>query len=223
MSKKVALAYCRVSTTRQEGTGHSLESQATLLQRVAEAQGYQVEIISETGSGRRSTRPALNDAVDRLNRGEAAALFAVDIDRLARSVKHLSDLMDSARRKRWRLVVASADIDTASANGELLLGLLAQFAQFESRLIGERVKRQHEARRNRGITWGVDQGFRGNLNADTRALIASLRAEGFSLSAIARELTLRGVPTPRGGLWHPQSIKAILNSPQTRLLGKVAS
>lgn len=220
--KPLALAYCRVSTNRQEETGHSLNSQAALLRVAAEAQGYQVEIITETGSGRKASRPALNAALERLGNGSAQALFAIDIDRLARSVKHLSEIMETARRRKWRLVIATADIDTATPNGELLLGLLAQFAQFESRMIGERVKRQHQARRDRGITWGLDQGFRGNLAPDTRALIASLKAQGLSLRAIAAELTERGLATPRGGLWHAESVRAILNSPQTHRISEAA-
>ena len=222
MSKELALAYCRVSTNRQEVTGHSLESQAKLLQLAAEAQGYRVEIISETGSGRRASRPALAEALNRLERGEARALFALDIDRLARSVKHLSELMESASRRKWRLVIATADIDTATPNGELLLGLLAQFAQFESRLIGERVKRQHEARRDRGIVWGVDQGYKGTLSPVTRALIVSERAKGKTLREIAATLERRGKKTPRGGIWHAESVRAILNSPQSRKIAEVA-
>jgi DNA invertase Pin-like site-specific DNA recombinase len=220
--QKIALAYCRVSTNRQEETGHSLDSQAKLLTIAAEAQGYKVEIVSETGSGRRASRPALAEALTRLERGEAQALFAVDIDRLARSVKHLSELMDSARRRKWRLVVATADIDTATPNGELLLGLLAQFAQFESRMIGERVKRQHQARRDRGIVWGVDQGYKGNLSPETRSLIVTLNAQGKSLRAIAETLTERGLQTPRGGLWHAESVRAILRSPQSLKIAEVA-
>jgi DNA invertase Pin-like site-specific DNA recombinase len=192
------------------------------LQIAAEAQGYRVEIVKETGSGKRASRPALAEALTRLEKGEAQALFAVDIDRLARSVKHLSELMDSARRKHWRLVVATADIDTSTPNGELLLGLLAQFAQFESRMIGERVKRQHQARRDRGIVWGVDQGYKGNLDPAIRAFIVSERAKGKTLRAIAENLTERGLQTPRGGLWHPETIRGILNSPQTRQIAQVA-
>lgn len=221
-SKPIALLYCRVSTNRQEDTGHSLDSQAQLLRIAAESQGYQVEVISETGSGRKATRPALNAALDRLGNGTAQALFAVDIDRLARSVKHLSEIMDTARRRKWRLVISTADIDTKTPNGELLLGLLAQFAQFESRMIGERVKRQHQARRDRGITWGVDQGFKGHLDPNIRGLIVSLNAQGLSLRGIAQELTAKGSQTPRGGLWHAQTVKQILNSPQTHQVAKVA-
>jgi DNA invertase Pin-like site-specific DNA recombinase len=216
--KGLALLYCRVSTNRQELTGHSLDSQTALLKANAESKGYQVEVITETGSGRKANRPELNKAIARLNKGEAQALFVIDLDRLARSVRHLTEIMDQARKHTWRLVIATADVDTKTPSGEMIAGSLAVFAQFESRMIGERVKRQHQARRDRGIVWGVDQGFKGNLPMATRALVAALNAEGKSLRAIAAELTAKGLKTPRGGEWHPATIAAILKSPQTASL-----
>jgi DNA invertase Pin-like site-specific DNA recombinase len=100
---------------------------------------------------------------------------------------------------------------------------MAMLAQLESRLTSERVLRQHEARRERGIVWGLDQGFKGNLDLATRRFIKE-QAEDLNLSlrAICKELTEQGFSTPNGGLWHPQSVKAILESPQTKTLKKVA-
>lgn len=215
MTKPLALAYVRVSTNRQENNGHSVESQTAILTAQALAEGYEVEVITEVGSGRRSSRPKLLEALIRLNKGEAAALFALDIDRLARSVTHLAEILETSKRKKWRLVIASANIDTGTPQGELFVGLLAQFAQFESRIIGQRVERQHQARRDRGIIWGKDQGFKGNLNPEARVTIAELANEGKSLRAIANELEVRGFQTSRGGQWWPATIKAILESPQT--------
>jgi DNA invertase Pin-like site-specific DNA recombinase len=223
MTKGLALVYVRVSTNRQETTGHSLDSQAATLTKLAEAEGYEVEVISEVSSGRRSSRPKLLDAKMRLNSGKAQALYALDIDRLARSVIHFQELVEAAKRKGWRLVVASLNIDTSTPQGELMLGMLAQFAQFESRMIGQRVERQHEARRDRGITWGVDEGFRGNLNPAARSLIAKLANEGKSLSQISRELEASGLKTPRGALWSPSGVRQILMSPQTKPLLNQAS
>jgi DNA invertase Pin-like site-specific DNA recombinase len=217
MNKELALLYCRVSTNRQELTGHSLDSQTALLKLNAEAKGYRVEIVTETGSGRKASRPELNAAIARLNKGEAQALFVIDLDRLARSVRHLTEIMDTARKNSWRLVIATADVDTRTPSGEMIAGSLAVFAQFESRMIGERVKRQHLARRERGVIWGVDQGYKGTLPAATRALIADLHAQGNSLRQIASELTTQGLQTPRGGAWYPATIAAILKSPQTSL------
>jgi hypothetical protein len=217
MVEKIALLYCRVSTGRQAETGHSLESQAGRLRQEAEAQGFQVEIVIEIGSGRKTARPKLNEALDRLNRGEAQALFALDLDRLSRSTRHALELLDLAKRKGWRLVIATLNIDTETPIGEMMASQLAIYAQFESRMTGERVKRQHQARRDRGITWGLDQGYKGNLNPATRALIASLSAQGKSLRSIAEHLTERTLETPRGGKWHAETVRAILKSPQTLL------
>jgi DNA invertase Pin-like site-specific DNA recombinase len=220
MSKGIALAYVRVSTNRQEATGHSLDSQTAILTALAEAEGYAVEVVTEVGSGRSASRPKLTEALERLNRGKAQALFAVDIDRLARSTIHLLQIAEASKRRAWRLVISSANIDTATPQGEIMLTMLAGFAQYESRMIGQRVERQHQARRDRGIVWGVDQGFKGNLNPQTRALVAQLANEGLSLRQIANQLKSNNLPTPNGGEWWPATIKSILESPQTKeLLG----
>jgi DNA invertase Pin-like site-specific DNA recombinase len=99
---------------------------------------------------------------------------------------------------------------------------MAMLAQLESRLTSERVLRQHEHRREQGIIWGVDKGFKGELDLGTRKLIKKLAAEDFSLREIAKTLTAEGHKTPKGGLWYPQTVKAILDSPQTKQLKKVA-
>lgn len=215
--KPLALLYVRVSTNRQARAGHSLESQPAILIKAAEAEGYQVEVLTETGSGRNSARPVLNSALQRLARGEAQALYAVDTDRLARSTMHLLEIAQKAHKENWRLVITTAQVDTGTPAGEMFLTMVAGFAQFESRMISERVKRQHQARRERGEVWGVTSGFKSSLPEETRQLILQLRAEGNSLVAIAEELTARGVPTVSGGAWYGSTIQRVLNSPQSRI------
>lgn len=219
--EKIALLYARVSTNRQKETGHSLDSQSALLIKEAEAQGYRVEIILENGSGRKANRPKLNKAIERLNKGEAHALFVLDIDRLARSTRHALEIAETAQRKGWRLVIASLQIDTQTPAGEVMLSMLATFAQFESRMTSERVKRQHQARRERGIVWGVDEGPKGELEIKTRKQIRREYEAGKSLRAIARDLEAKGVPSARGGKWEAATIRAILNSPITKALVRV--
>jgi DNA invertase Pin-like site-specific DNA recombinase len=218
MDKKTALLYARVSTNRQKETGHSLDSQSALLVKEAERQGYQVELILENGSGRKASRPKLNQAIEKLNRGEAQALFALDIDRLARNTRHALEIADTAKKKGWRLVIASLQIDTETAVGEMMLGQLAIFAQFESRMVSERVKRQHQARRERGITWGLDQGPKGEIDLKTRRQIIKEHKAGKSLRQIAKGLEAKKVPTARGGKWEAATIRAILQSPQSKVL-----
>lgn len=217
-TKGIAIAYARVSTNRQGENGHSLKGQAAKLTELAEAQGYSVEVVSEIGSGRKASRPKLLEAIERLNKGEAQALFALDLDRLARSNLHAAQIADTAQRKKWRLVISTMNLDNTTSIGQMLFGQLSVFAQFESALTSDRVKRQHEQRRERGVIWGLDQGFRGSLAIETRKLISELASAGQSLGTISQELIRLDHKTPRGGQWHKATIRAVLNSPQTRAL-----
>jgi len=217
-SKPLALLYVRVSTNRQAKSGHSIDSQPALLTEAAEREGFRVEVITETGSGRNTARPGLNGALDRLAKGEAQALYALDTDRLARSTMHLLDISQRAVKEKWRLVITTAQVDTSTPSGEAFLTMAAAFAQFESRMISERVKRQHQARRDRGEIWGVTNGNKSKLPEKTRALIMHLRAQGVSLAKIAAQLASQGVPTVSGGEWHSSTIQRIINSPQSAQL-----
>jgi len=216
--KPLALLYVRVSTSKQAKTGHSVESQPAILSAAAEARGFRVEVITETGSGRNTARPLLNAALTRLAKGEAAALFALDTDRLARSTMHLLEIAQRAWRQGWRLVLLNADVDTSTPTGEAFLTMAAAFAQFESRMISERVKRQHQARRDRGEVWGVTTGTISKLPSEHRALIVKLRAEGRSLAKVAGELNAQGITTAQGGAWYPITVSRVLNSPKTKAL-----
>ena len=220
-SKPTALLYVRVSTNRQAKTGHSIDSQPAILTEVAERDGYQVEIITETGSGRNVARPLLNSALDRLAKGEAQALYALDTDRLARSTTHLLQIAERSLMENWRLVITSAQVDTATPAGEAFLTMAAAFAQFESRMISERVKRQHQARRDRGEIWGVTSGIKSKLPTATRDLIKSLRHQGLAMQKIADYFTANGYATPRSGAWHSSGISQILKSPQSNLKSSI--
>lgn len=212
----LALAYVRVSTGRQAKTGYSLESQPVILIKAARKDGYRVEVVTETGSGRNSSRPALNKCLERLRSGEAQALYALDIDRLARSTQHLLEIATLSREQRWRLVVTSADVDTNSPAGEMFFTMAAAFAQYESRMISQRVLRQHEARRDRGVIWGLTEGPKSPLPNELVEQIIELRKDGMSLPAIAKKLSEDGVPTARGGKWAAGTIRGILMSPAVR-------
>ena len=112
--------------------------------------------------------------------------------------------------------MVSNDVDTTTPAGEAFLTIAAAFAQYESRMISARVTRQHEARRARGIVWGVDEGSRSELSPETVSLIVSLRASGYSLRGIVAELQSRNIPTARGGVWAAATVRAVLNSPLVR-------
>lgn len=216
--KPLALLYVRVSTSRQAKSGHSLDSQPIILKAAAELEGYRVEVITETGSGRNTARPELSKALARLAAKEAKALYALDTDRLARSTMHLLEIAQKSQKQGWRLVITSAQVDTASPAGEAFLTMAGAFAQFESRMISERVKRQHQARRDRGEVWGLTTAVTSKLPMETRELVLALRAEGWAMGKIAHYLTATKVPTVSGGHWHASTIHRIINSPISKSL-----
>lgn len=219
----VAIVYARVSTNRQKDTGHSLDSQTQRLLVEAQLQGYAAVLVTEIGSGSRDSRPVLQAALSDLQQGKAQALFVLDIDRLGRSTQNALEILKKAKKENWRLVVSSLGADTATPAGELVFTIMAAMARLESRLISERVIRQHEARRNeRGIIWGLDEGYKGELSPQVRQAIAKLRDEGLGYKRIAKELTEMNLKPAKGGLWYPQTVKAILESPQTKQFRKVA-
>ena len=214
----LALLYVRVSTDRQTAEGHSIESQVAALTTAATARGYRTEVVTELGksAGKVSNRPALRDAMNRLDKGQAQALFALDLDRLSRSVGDLDKMLARAQRKSWQLVVLGmGGIDTATPEGQLVAHMLSAAAHYERAMISKRVKRQHQARRDRGIRWGIDQGPRPVLPEKVRARIVSERDAGKTLRAIAEQLTADGIPTAKGGTWHASTVAHVLKSPST--------
>ena len=221
----LALLYVRVSTGRQAAEGHSIESQVSALTAAAASRGYRAEVVTELGksAGKVSNRPALRDAMNRLDKGQAQALFALDLDlfaldldRLSRSVSDLATMLTRAERKGWQLVVVGmGGIDTTTPEGQLVAHMLAAAAQYERAMISKRVQRQHQARRDRGIRWGIDQGPRPVLPEKVRTRIVSERDAGKTLRAIAEQLTADGIPTAKGGTWHASTVAHVLKSPST--------
>jgi Resolvase, N terminal domain len=62
------------------------------------------------------------------------------LDRLSRSLLDFASLMEDARREGWALVILDLGIDTTTPSGEMIANVMATFAQFERRLIGQRTK-----------------------------------------------------------------------------------
>jgi DNA invertase Pin-like site-specific DNA recombinase len=222
-AKPLAIIYSRVSTIRQSETGHSLDSQESNLVMNAEREGYEVEVLREVASGGRDTRPQLNKALAMLNTGKASALYVASIDRLARSTKHALAISEQSVKNSWRLVVENIGADTATTQGKFMFQLMAVIAELENNLISDRVKKQHLSRQQRGIVWGVHQGFNGNLDPVARGFIIAMAGQGLSLRQISKGLEEAGYKTATGKTtWQPRTIKQILESPQTQVMLQAA-
>lgn len=79
-------------------------------------------------------------ALEAVEGGQADALCVAKLDRLSRSLLDFAGLMERSRKRGWSLVALDLGVDTSTPSGEMMASVLATFAQFERRLIGERTR-----------------------------------------------------------------------------------
>jgi len=206
----LALCYTRVSTSEQVEEGASLDAQAVALTAAATAAGYRVEIIREEGrSGKNITgRPELLASLDRLARGEAAALFTQRLDRLSRSVADFAALHAQANKQGWTVVCLDIGVDTSTPSGEFMANVMASMSQYERRIISARTRDALAQRRREGVRLGRPP----VLPAAVLAQIDELREVGESLRAIATHLNAQGTATAHGGnQWYASTVSKVLS------------
>lgn len=217
--RPLALAYVRVSTAEQATEGASLDAQRSALEAETQRRGWDIEVVADEGySAKDLKRPGLTDALDRLDRGEADALVAIRLDRVSRSVADFAGLLSRAKRKKWRLVLLSPNLDTEDAAGKFTAHVLAAAAEYERDLIGARTREGMAQRRAEGVHVGRPR----RLSAAVVEDIVGRRERGLTLRAIADDLTREGVPTAGGGhRWSTSSVQGVLASTTARRLGQI--
>lgn len=210
---ELALLYARVSTQLQVNDGVSLDVQERQLQSAAEAAGYtRFEFVREEGrSGKSITgRPALTEALRRLDAGEAQVLFVTRIDRLARSTQDFLSIIDRAGKNGWRVVMLDLNLDTSSYQGRFVVTLMSSLAEMERNIIAERQKDVHKDRRERGVVWGVDMGPKNKTSEEIKQRVLSERTAGASYRQIADGLNRDEIPTQNNRKWHHTTVRNLL-------------
>jgi site-specific DNA recombinase len=197
--------YARVSTTDQ-----TIDHQKTH----AEAAGFtEIELLREEGRSGKSIqgRPVLREALDRLDRGDAGAIFVTRIDRLARSTKDFLSIVDRANANGWRIVMLDLNLDTATYQGRFVVTVMSALAEMERAIIAERQKDVHKDRREKGLKWGVDLGPKPKIDSKLYETLKIYRSKGMSYKAIADRLNKDGVKTALNKKWHPTTVKNYLD------------
>jgi DNA invertase Pin-like site-specific DNA recombinase len=201
------IAYIRVSTEEQTSSGAGLEAQRATIETECQRRDWQtVEIIEDAGySAKNLRRPGIQTALHRLQRGEADALMVAKLDRLSRSMLDFTAVMAKASKEGWAVVALDCAVDTTTPAGEMMANVLATFAQFERKLIGQRTKDGLAVKRANGVQLGRR---RSPTVSDTVRSRIVLEASTRSYAAIARALNAEGVPTAHGGArWHAQTVR----------------
>ena len=216
-----AVAYCRVSTTRQGKSGLGIEAQRAAVQRFAAAEGIEiiaehVEIETGKGADALDRRPQLAAALAQARKRKCPILVA-KLDRLSRDVHFISGLM----AHRVPFIVAELGADAAP----FMLHLYAALAEKERALISQRTRAALAAKKAQGVKLGnpraaetVEKAHDANraaadqFAANVLPIVRSIQASGISsLAGIAGALNARGVRTARGGTWHASTVRNMLS------------
>ena len=147
------IGYARIST----------EDQSTLPQTAALKAAGCAEIHEEQASGGDRARPVLARVLERVGQGDT--LVVVRIDRLARSLAHLLDIIERLAAKGASFRSLQDPIDTASPQGKFTLQVLGAAAEFERALIRERTKAGLASARTKGRVGGNPGLIRGDVDA----------------------------------------------------------
>lgn len=210
------IAYLRVSTQRQGQSGLGIDAQrAAINDYIGSAQV--LGSYTEVESGKRCDRPALQSALAQC-RATGAILIVAKLDRLARDVAFIANLMNSG--------VEFVACDMPHAN-RLTLHILAAVAEDEARRISERTKGALAAARQRGVVLG---GFRGTTFTDrdrakgrqrlvavanakaqqVAPILAKLRAQGCTTyQSLADQLNCLSIPSAKGHHWSATQVRRV--------------
>jgi DNA invertase Pin-like site-specific DNA recombinase len=198
-----------------------LEAQQASVRAFAVTQGWTlVAEHSDIASGKDDRRPGFQAALARC-RQLGAVLVAARLDRITRRAHTLSQLLEEG------YAIRAADMPGAD---DLMMRIYAAMAQKERELISARTRAALAVAKARGAALGGDRGYRPARGPDAAAA-AQARAEAAERTAhrlllevealresgvithqgLARSLSERGVPTPRGGrVWTHTTVARLL-------------
>ena len=164
------VGYARVSTQDQ-----SLELQLDAL-RVAGCE----QIFSEKITGKSRERPELTTCLKMLRKEDVLVVWK--LDRLARSLKDLVELINELESRQIGFRSVTEAIDTTTAGGRLVFHIFGALAEFEHNLIRERTIAGLAAARARGRKGGRKPSM---STADTRKAAAMLKDDKITKKEVA--------------------------------------
>ena len=163
------IGYARTST---------LEQKAGLDAQVRDLTALGCEKLFREQASSVGPRKALESSLDFAREGDTIAV--TKLDRLARSVTHLGNIISTLEAKGVALRIVNLGVDTGTPTGKLMLNVLGGVAQFEREMM---LERQRE-----GIAKAKAEGAYKGRKPTARAKASEVRAlaaEGLSMAAIA--------------------------------------
>ena len=203
------VVYYRVSTEKQGRSGLGLESQRSMVVSFLGPDDQVVAEFTEIQSGSRDDRRELAKCLDLVKKTKSKLLIP-KLDRFSRKVSFIAGMIDQG------IDIVVCEHPNVST---FFLHLLACFAEEERRQISERTRSALQEAKKRGVELGKNGKVLSQINRKQKEqFVASIHSDLLmakrtcsSLSAMARQLNRRDVPTANGGRWHPQTVKNYLS------------
>ena len=222
--KKRVCAYARVSSDREEAF-HSLSSQISYYQKqIAEHEDWEyVGVFSDRGiTGTKEERPGFQAMLTACREGKVDIVLAKSITRFARNTVILLNTVRELKSLGIDIHFEEERIHTLSAQGELMISLLAARAQEESRSASENQKWRIQKCYEKGIPVTgnclgyrmVDHQFLIDEEEEQIVLrIFSMYLSGMGKTAIAKRLNAEGIPTRLGTKkWTPNAVYSVIRN-----------
>jgi DNA invertase Pin-like site-specific DNA recombinase len=162
--------YARVSTTDQD---------LAIQEQALTAAGCTIIRAEKVSGTKRQGRAELALLMEFLREGDT--LVVTRIDRLARSVKDLQDIVWELKAKGVNLRATEQPIDTSTAAGKAFFGMLGVFAEFETNLRQERQLEGVAAAKAKGV-------YKGRVKSIDDERIREMIQTGAKPSHVARDL-----------------------------------
>lgn len=213
--KKRVCAYARVSTDSRK-QGESLENQISAYERsIRSNPAYEfVGVFADQGiSGYCGNRPEFQRMIRKAKAGEIDQIITKSISRFARNTAVLLEVTRELRQLGVAIYFEEQNINTLSGDGEMMLTVLASFAEEESRSISENNKWSIRKRFERGEYMintsrfmGYDKDEFGELAINPKeAMVVQFLADmyllGVGSSRLAQLMEFLEIPTVSGGKW----------------------
>lgn len=221
--KKRVAAYARVSSGK-DAMLHSLSAQVShysdLIQRNSDWL-YAGVYADEAKTGTKDSRADFQRLIADCHAGKIDMVITKSISRFARNTVTLLQTVRDFKTWEVDIFFEEQNIHTMSADGELMLTILASYAQEESRSASENQKWRIKRNFEEGMPWnGAMLGYRlkdgrYEIVPKEAALVRRIYNEylaGDGYQAVSKRLTEEGVPSRFGGKWNQSVVSKILSN-----------
>lgn len=222
-SKKKVAAYARVSSGK-DAMLHSLSAQVSYYNALIQREdGWQFVGVyaDEAMTGTKENRADFQRLIADCQAGKVDMIITKSISRFARNTVTLLETVRMLKALGVDIYFEEQNIHTMSADGELMLTILASYAQEESRSASENQKWRIKKNFEEGLPWnGVIFGYRlikgkYEIVPEEATVVQRIFAEylgGAGVSLIAKRLDADGIKTRRGERWHPNTLQKMLRN-----------